>query len=206
MQHFGTGEIGNDGIHDIDYARWGLGVESHPTFVAAAGGRYFYDDEAEFPDTQQVNFEYPATNNSGKKRLLIYEERLWSTNYPHQCDSGVEFYGTQGQMFMSRRGKLQVRLDRNKQHALDVPLVPQDTAAHVADFLNAIRTDRLPNADAEIAHLTTSLCHLGNLSIRLGRALNFDPQQETFINDTEADTFLGRTYQDNHWAAPRRIG
>jgi predicted dehydrogenase len=206
LQHFGTGEIGNDGIHDIDYARWGLGVESHPTFVAAAGGRYFYDDEAEFPDTQQVNFEYPATNNSGKKRLLIYEERLWSTNYPHQCDSGVEFYGTQGQMFMSRRGKLQVRLDRNKQHALDVPLVPQDTAAHVADFLNAIRTDRRPNADAEIAHLTTSLCHLGNLSIRLGRALNFDPQQETFINDTEADTFLGRTYQDNHWAAPRRIG
>jgi predicted dehydrogenase len=202
-RHFGTGEIGNDGVHDIDYARWGLGVETHPSFVAAVGGRYFFDNAAEFPDTQQVCYEYAAGGKSGKKRMLIYEERLWSTSYPHNCDSGVEFYGTEGQMFLSRRGKIEIVLDGSGRHAVDVPLQAQDTDAHVADFVDAIRNSRRSNADAEIAHLTTSLCHLGNIAIRLGRALHFDPVQEQFLDDTEANELLTRTYRDGHWAVPK---
>ena len=163
-RHFGTGEIGNDGIHDLDYARWGLGVETHPTLISGAGGRFLYDNGAEFPDTQQVTFEYPASNGV-RQRLLIYEERLWSTNYPHNCDSGVEYYGTKGQMFLSRRGKIQVLLDRNRPHSVDVPLQKQDTSAHVANFVTAVRGLSPPHAGAEVAHLTTSLCHLGNLAI-----------------------------------------
>ena len=205
LRHFGTGEIGNDGVHDIDYARWGLGVETHPSFIAAAGGRYLYDNGAEFPDTQQICFEYPASGDSGNQRMLIYEERLWSTNYPHNCDSGVEYYGTKGQMFLSRRGKIEVLLDRNKRRPVDVPLQPQDTGDHVADFIDAIRNDRKPNADVEIAHHTTSLCHLGNIAIRLGKTLRFDPQQERFIDDREADGLLDRTYRDGHWAVPNRV-
>jgi predicted dehydrogenase len=205
LRHFGTGEIGNDGVHDIDYARWGLDVETHPSFISAVGGRYLYDNGAEFPDTQQVNFEYPAGENAGKKRILIYEERLWSTNYPHNCDSGVEYYGTKGQMFLTRRGKIQVLLDRNKPQPVDVPLKAQDTADHVADFIDAIRNNRRPNADATTAHLTTSLCHLGNLAIRLGRALRFDSQEERFVEDKEADGLLDRSYRDDHWAAPKLV-
>lgn len=205
FRHFGTGEIGNDGIHDIEYARWGLGVETHPSLITGAGGRYFYQNGAEFPDTQQVTFEYAPTGDSETRKILIYEERLWSTNYPHNCDSGVEFYGTKGQMFLSRRGKLEVLLDRNKRHPVDVELKPQDTEAHVADFIDAIRNGRQPNANEEVAHLTTSLCHLGNIAIRLGRALRFDPDAERFPNDPEADTLLTRTYRDGHWAAPREV-
>jgi predicted dehydrogenase len=55
---FGTGDIGNDGVHDIDIARWGLGVDTHPTRVAALGGKYFFDDDQQFPDTQYISFEY----------------------------------------------------------------------------------------------------------------------------------------------------
>ena len=202
LRHFGTGEIGNDGVHDIDYARWGLGVETHPSFIAAVGGRYLYDNTAEFPDTQQVCFEYPAGGELDKKRMLIYEERLWSTNYPHNCDSGVEYYGTKGQMFLTRRGKIQVLLDRNQRQSVDVPLKPQDTGDHVADFIDAIRNDRKPNADIEIAHHTSSLCHLGNIANRLGRSLRFDPQRERFTEDGEANGLLKRTYRDGHWAVP----
>ncbi len=204
LRRFGTGEIGNDGIHDIDYARWGLGVEGHPQFISAAGGRYEYDDTAEFPDTQHVCFEYPAPAAGGKQRMLVYEERLWSTNYPHNCDSGVEFYGTAGQMFLSRRGKCEVLLDRNQRADLDVPLKPQDTPDHVANFVAAIRGEQQANADVEIAHLTTSLCHLGNIAMRLGRSLRFDPERERFIDDAEADALLARSYRQGHWAVPKQ--
>ncbi len=202
---FGTGEIGNDGIHDIDYARWGLGVETHPAFIAAVGGRYFFDNGAEFPDTQQVCFEYPAGGKSDKKRMLIYEERLWSTIYPHNCDSGVEFYGTEGQMFLSRRGKIEVLRGRSERQSLDVPLKPQDTDAHAADFIDAIRTGRRPNADVEIAHLTTSLCHLGNIAVQLGRSLRFDSERERFLDDEQANGLLARSYRDGHWAVPKNV-
>ena len=87
---------------------WGLGVETHPSKIVALGGKFFFDDDQEFPDTQQVTFEYPSDGKPGNRRMLIYEQRLWSTNYPYNCDSGAEFYGTKGLMFLSRRGKVQV--------------------------------------------------------------------------------------------------
>ncbi|MDP6446884.1 MAG: Gfo/Idh/MocA family oxidoreductase [Pirellulaceae bacterium] len=198
-RHFGTGEIGNDGIHDIEYARWGLGVDQHPQRIAGMGGRYTYHNGAEFPDTQQVCYEFAAENGSDKQ-MLIYEERLWSTNYPHNCDSGVEFYGDRGQMFLSRRGKCEVHLDRNQRKPLDIKLEAQNTNSHIADFIDAIRNKRRSNADIELGHLTTSLCHLGNIAIRLGRNLQFDHAAEQFKDDQEANSLLVRTYRDDHWA------
>ena len=205
LRHFGTGEIGNDGVHDIDYARWGLGVETHPSFISAAGGRYFFDNGAEFPDTQQICYEYAANNPGGKKRMLIYEERLWSGVYPHNCDSGAEFYGTKGQMFLSRRGKLEVLLDGKGREKLDVPLQEQNTDDHVADFIDAIRTGRKANANAEVAHLTTSLCHLGNIAMQVGQSLRFDPEQERFVDSPAANELLARKYHEGHWAVPKGV-
>lgn len=203
-REFGAGEISNDGVHDIDYARWGLGVEGHPSFISAAGGRYVYHNGADFPDTQQVCFEY-AVEGIPSRKLLIYEQRLWSTNYPYNCDSGVEFYGTKGRMFLTRRGKLEVVLDGNKPHPVDVPLEPQNTQSHVADFIDAIRDHRPTNANAEVAHLTTALCHLGNIATELGRALRFDPDKERFLGDEEANAMLSRPYRPGHWAAPGSV-
>ena len=200
--HFGTGDMGNDGVHDIDYARWGLGVDTHPELISAAGGKYFFDDDQEFPDTQQVNFEYNVDGDPQQRKMLIYEQRLWSTNYPHNCDSGVEFYGTAGQMFVSRRGKLEVRGPRNAVIDLDIELTPQDDAAHTANFVDSIREGKTPTAEIEVGHLSTALCHLGNLAARLGRSLKFDPQAERFVDDDEANLLVSRKYRPDHWAMP----
>jgi predicted dehydrogenase len=200
--HFGTGDMGNDGVHDIDYTRWGLGVDTHPSKVVALGGKFFFDDDMEFPDTQQVTFEYPGSGQPGDRKMLIYEQRLWSTNYPHNTDSGAEFYGTKGQMFLSRRGKILVQADGNK--AVEVKIAPegQNDAAHVKNLCDAIRGDAKLNADALTGHLSTSLCHLGNIATRLGRSLDFDPKSEQILHDDEANALVKREYRE-HWARPQ---
>lgn len=202
--HFGTGDMGNDGVHDIDYARWGLGVTTHPSFVSAAGGKFFFNDDQEFPDTQQVSFEYPGDGTTGNRRILIYEQRLWSTNYPYNVDSGVEFYGTKGQMFLSRRGKIQVTGDRNARIKVNVTPEAQNEVKHVKNFLHCVRTGESPNAEIEIGHLSASLCHLGNLATRLGRSLRLDPKTERIADDKEADALLGRQYRA-HWGTPKGV-
>lgn len=202
--HFGTGDMGNDGVHDIDYTRWGLGVETHPTKVVALGGKFMYDDDQEFPDTQQVTFEYPGDGKPGNRKLFIYEQRLWSSNYPHNTDSGAEFYGTKGQMFLSRRGKLEVINEGNKPVPTSVKPEAQNDAAHVQNFCDAIRTGAKLNADVLTGHLSTSLCHLGNIATRLGRSLTFDPPKEQIIGDDEANALIRRPYRD-HWATPKNV-
>ena len=202
--HFGTGDMGNDGVHDIDYTRWGLGVDTHPTKVSALGGKFMFDDDQEFPDTQQVTFEYPGDGQPGNRKLFIYEQRLWSSNYPHNTDSGAEFYGTKGQMYLSRRGKLEVLSDRNQPVPVSVKPEAQNDAAHVQNFCDAIRTGAKLNADALTGHLSTSLCHLGNIATRLGRSLTFDPQKEVFVGDEEANALVRRPYRD-HWATPKNV-
>ena len=200
--HFGTGDMGNDGVHDIDYARWGLGVTNHPTRVTAVGGKFFFHDDQQFPDTQQVAFEYSNEGEVDGNRVLIYEQRLWSTNYPHNVDSGAEFYGTAGQMFLSRRGKIQVWGDRNKPLDVDVTPEAQNADKHIANFLSSIRTGEPPNADVNIGHLTSSLCHLGNIAVRLGKSFDFDAKSELAPNDPDVNKLLGRSYRD-HWGKPR---
>jgi predicted dehydrogenase len=200
--HFGAGDMGNDGVHDLDYTRWGLGVNTHPDKISAQGGKYHIDDETEFPDTQQVTFEYSGDGKVGSKRMLIYEQRLWSTNFPHNCDSGAEFYGTKGQMFLSRRGKIEVLGDRNVPVKLDVKPEPQNDAAHAMNLCDALRNGTSLNADALTGHLSTSLCHLGNIATRLVRSLKFDPQQESIVGDDEANLLIRREYRD-HWGRPK---
>lgn len=200
--HFGAGDMGNDGVHDLDYTRWGLGVNRHPVKVSALGGKFRFDDDSEFPDTQQVTFEYAAEDSADQRRLLIYEQRLWSSNYPHNVDSGAEFYGAKGQMFLSRRGKIEVLDEGNAKVDIDVKPEEQNDVAHVLNFVEAIRGNATLNADALTGHLSTSLCHLGNLSTRLGRTLTFDPEKEQLVGDDEANAMVRRGYRE-HWGTPR---
>jgi hypothetical protein len=136
--------------------------------------------------------------------MLIYEQRLWSTNYPYNCDSGAEYYGTAGQMFLSRRGKIQVLADRNKPITVDIKPGGQDDVAHVKNFCDAIRNGGKLNGDALTGHLTTTLCHLGNIATRLGRSLTFDPAKEQFVGDDEANAMVHRQYRE-HWGTPRGV-
>jgi predicted dehydrogenase len=202
--HFGTGDMGNDGVHDIDYTRWGLGVETHPTRIVAIGGKYVLDDDGQFPDTQQVTFEYPGDGTFGSQRMLVYEQRLWSSNYPHNCDSGAEFYGSNGEMLLSRRGKIQVFDKTRKAIAVDIKPEAQNDVAHIANFCDAIRGDGKVTCDALTGHMSTSLCHLGNIATRVGRSLQFDPKTEHIVGDAEADALVHREYRE-HWGTPKGV-
>jgi len=205
---FGTGDMGNDGVHDVDYARWGLGVETFPSRITAVGGKYYFDDDQQFPDTLTAVFEYPGDGSVGKVRQLIFEMRIWSTNYPNNCDSGAEFYGTEGKMFLSKRGKLEILDSRNRRIEAAEPKnpPPEKLGSHQEDFLDAIRNDRRPNADIEVGFHSAALCNLGNLAVRLGRSLQFDPQRQQIVGDDEAGRMLSREYrQGGHWAVPKGV-
>ncbi|MCC6144781.1 MAG: Gfo/Idh/MocA family oxidoreductase, partial [Candidatus Hydrogenedentes bacterium] len=93
---YGGGDFVNDGVHQVDVARWGLGV-AYPKLVTGSGGQLFYDDDHQTPDTQLITFEYPDV-------YLVYEMRLW-TEYPMEgITNGVIFYGDNGIMTIEGEG------------------------------------------------------------------------------------------------------
>ncbi len=206
--NFGTGDIGNDGAHEMDMARWGLGVKGLPSSVMAVGGKYYFDDDQQFPDTATCAFEWPGDGTVGRRKQLIFEMRIWSGNYPYNCDTGVEFYGTKGMLFVSKRGKLQMWDDSNQLVSDPKPQNPVTPARnHQVDFLQAIADSRRPTADIAIGHDSTALIHLANIAVRTGRSLQVDPDQQTIMNDQAASGMLTRNYRDGgHWSVPTGTG
>jgi predicted dehydrogenase len=202
--NFGCGDMGNDGVHDIDLACWGLGVDSHPTSVVALGGKYFFDDDQQFPDTQYVVFEYAGDGKVGHKRQLVFEQRIWSPYVQEGFENGNAFYGTQGMMLLGKRGGYKIFGPRNK-------LIEEVTAgepnlpAHHQNFIDCVRSGQRPHADIEINHLSSALCHLGNIATRTGVALQFDPAAERVTNHPDAAALVRRKYRDGHWAVPKGV-
>ena len=196
---FGTGDMGNDGVHDLDIARWGLGVTTHPSRIAALGGKYFFDDDQQFPDTQNVLFEYAPSAEDGRQRQLIFEQRIWAPYFEQGYENGNAFYGTNGFMLLGKHGGWKLIGARNKlrEQMSGTP----DLRAHHDDFFRCIREGGTPNADIEIGHLSSSLCHLGNIATRIGRVLEFDPKHEQIVGDGEANAMLSREYR-KHWGRP----
>ena len=136
--------------------------------------------------------------------MLVYEQRIWSTNAPFNVDGGIEFFGTEGRLLLSKRGKVEFLGDRNQK--LNVK-VPQDLTLRVADhqqnWIDCIRSGKRPNADVEIAHRAATAVHLGNLATRLGRSLRFDPDTQRILDD-QSQSLLKRTYRDGgHWSVPQ---
>jgi predicted dehydrogenase len=205
--NFGCGDVGNDGIHELDYALWGLGVDSHPSVISAAGGKYFFDDDQEFPDTMQVTFEFPGSGKPGSRRMLIYEQRLWSTSYPFNVDSGAEYIGTKGRMFLSKRGKFEVRGERNSPLDAKLDSVPKASAQqNLQNWVDCIKSEGKPHANIDIAHRTATAAHLANIAIRTGRTIHFDPAREQIAGDDEANALLTRKYRkDGHWGIPHGV-
>ena len=198
--NFGCGDMGNDGVHDIDIARWGLGVDTHPSRVSAMGGKYFFDDDQEFPDTQTALFEYDLGN--GKKKQLIFEQRLWSPYVQEGNENGNAFYGTKGMMILGKHKGWQIFGPRNEPG--EKMFSSLDATPHHRNFLDGIRDGKDQHAGIESGHHSATLVHLGNIATRLGRTLNFDPAKEQILNDPEANALTRRKYRD-HWAAPKGV-
>ncbi|MBL7187783.1 MAG: Gfo/Idh/MocA family oxidoreductase [Phycisphaerae bacterium] len=184
---YGTGDTGNDGVHQIDIARWGLGVEL-PNAVSCSGGQLLYDDDHQTPDTQIATFEYDDV-------YLMYEMRLW-TPYPLEGhDNGDMFYADKGTMSIGRNG-WQVTFKNGKPG----PSGPRGSTPHAANFIKAVRSRKASdlNADVEVGHHSATLCHLANIAMRVGRRLRFDPRRERFTADPEANTYLTKKYRKGY--------
>jgi predicted dehydrogenase len=205
--NFGTGDIGNDGAHELDIARWGLGVEGLPSTATALGGKYYFDDDQQFPDTATCVYEWPGNGSVGQRRQLIFEMRIWSKTLPYNCDTGIEFYGTDGMLFVSKRGKMQLWDNSNRLVADPKPKEEVVLAKnHQVDFLNAIAVGEKPAADIAIGHDSVALIHLANIAVRTNRALKLHLTKDLIAGDDEAQAMLSRTYREGgHWAVPKGV-
>jgi predicted dehydrogenase len=199
---YGAGDMGNDGVHDIDVGVWGMGLETLPNRVAALGGKYFFDDDQEWPDTQYVVCEYDAGNGAKKPRQFIFEQRIWSPYVQEDYENGCAFYGTKGLLIIGHSVGWKLYAERNKlveemKGSVTLPV-------HHQNFIDSVLGKAKPAASAEVGHISASICHLTNISTRLRKTIEFDPAKEQITNSPEANGMLRRKYRD-HWGTPKGV-
>ncbi len=196
--HYGSGDIGNDGVHELDIARRALGVEL-PTMVSGMGRKLYFDDDQQTPDTMNITYEF------GDK-VMFYEQRLWNPYGLEGCDNGVAVYGDKGVAqfghFRGRNWGYRVIDDSGKEiHQEQHPDNSIDTP-HARNFLDCMRSRQRPRVDIEEGHWATALAHLGNIVARTGRPVKFDAKTESIPGDEEANRLVARAYRA-HWATPK---
>jgi predicted dehydrogenase len=186
---YGTGDLGNDGVHRIDYCRYVMGPEGMPTAIGASGGKLFFtDDDQEWPDTLLVQYEYPG-------QILQYEMRLWSKPKLFGATEGAVVYGEDGWLSLTNTGwKAFDAADKLVKQGETSGSEAQQ--AHVRNFLDAVRSRRRDSLNQEIAsgHVSTAMCHAGHIAWRTGKKLRFDPRSEAF-DDPEANRYVGRDHR-----------
>jgi len=196
---YGNGDIGNQGIHEMDIARWGLGVK-YPTKVSAIGGHFMFDDDQETPNTLTSTFEF---NDGGKKKMLVFEVRHWMTNLEagiHEFDKstpsnciGNLFYGSKG--FLAMDGYDRYKTWMGKEQELGPAM--KEGGDHFANFINAVRSRKREDLKCEIEEgsISTTLVHLANISYKLGRTVHFDAASYSCTGDAEANKMFKRDYR-----------
>lgn len=202
---YGTGDLGNDGVHRLDLAAWALSAACEaqgesplglPNTVSTGGGKWYFDDMQEWPDTLQVNYEYHGQNS----RLLTYEMRIW-TPYGFLGESeGAAVYGDKGSIIISNSAWKAFGPGNT---VLAEGAGDSDEAGHVQNFLDCVKSRQRPNADLEtVGHPSSLLCHMGNVASRVQRKLTFDAKSESFVNDPEANALRTRPEYRKPWVLP----
>jgi predicted dehydrogenase len=183
---YGTGDIGNDGVHQIDVARWGLNV-GLPKAVTAPGGQLFYDDDHETPDTQIATYEYDNC-------ILVFEMRLWTDYKMDGHDNGVIFYGDKGTVEVGRDGCFVTFIGEERKQLGG----SHDFAANIRNFLDCVKTNDPRGLNAPISEgaLSAMLSNLGNVATRVNRRIQFDSERFACVGDDEANGLLTRDYRE----------
>ena len=201
FHRWGTGEICNNGTHEIDVARWALGVD-FPVRVTSVGGRYHFDDDWEFPDTQEACFEFAG----GK--TIIWQGQSCNGLPTFGRDRGTAILGTTGSVVMDRdgyvvydvKGKVvKQSLAARAGDGLNTHADDDMTVLHIANFVDAIRTGAALHQPIEEGAKSVLLGHLGNIAQSTGRALRTDPKSGRIVGDEEAMKFWQRAYAPG-WA------
>jgi predicted dehydrogenase len=200
---YGAGDIGNDGVHNIDVGVWGLQLKTLPNRVAALGGKSFFDDDQEWPDTQYVVCEYDAGNGGKKPRQFTFEQRIWSPYVQEGYENGNAFYGTKGMLIIGHTVGWTLYGERNK--VIEQMTGRVDLPAHHQNFIDAILKGSALAAPAEVGHISAGICHLANISTRLRTTLEFDPLKEVVTNTPQGNALVKRKYRPNHWAVPKGV-
>jgi predicted dehydrogenase len=203
FRHYGAGDMGNDGVHDIDVSVWGMGFDTLPNRTAALGGKLFFDDDQEWPDTQYVVCDYDAGNGGPKARQFIFEQRIWSPYVQEGYENGAAFYGTKGMLVIGHTVGWKLYGERNK--PLEEMTGKVDLPGHHQNFINAVLKGDKPAAPASVGHISAGLVHLANISATLRKTVELDPKTETVTNSPDANALLRRTYRTGHWAVPKGV-
>jgi predicted dehydrogenase len=190
----GNGDIGNQGIHEMDVARWGLG-RGLPKSVVSTGGKYVYEDDQETPNTQIATFDY------GDAELVFEVRGLNTGGEANITPGGANFVGniwlgSKGYMSLDHQG-FQIFLgDKREPGEASKPTEKGDTKEHMVNFLEAVKSRNMKDLHGEVAEGVTSavLVHMANTSYRLGRKLAFDPNTEKYVKDAEANAMLTRPH------------
>ncbi len=187
---FSGGDLAACGIHQIDLACMLLGDPGMPRSVAASGGRlHFKGDDAEVPDTQVIQFEFPGmvvtmeqTNYPGYMRKITNRNADVFPHWPH-CATRIELYGSKEQMVIGRHGGGWQAFTAGGKVAAEKHGRHPDPW-HQENFVDSIKTRKAPNSDVELLHASTALVHLGNIATRVGHAkLAFDDKTEQFAGE-----------------------
>ncbi|WP_421873325.1 Gfo/Idh/MocA family protein [Marinoscillum sp.] len=199
FRSWGTGEIHNNGTHEIDVCRWALGV-GLPSRVVSTGGRLHFDDDWEYYDTQVANFEYP----DGKS--IVWEGKSCNGMKLYGRGRGAIIHGTQGSILLDREGYQLLDLQGNelsfmKEESPGTSASTQDTSGfdgltvkHIQNFVNTIAGREELNAPIDDASLSTHMCHLGNIAQDLKVSLDVD-ETGAIINNEAATNLVKRTYE-----------
>ncbi|HUV68926.1 MAG TPA: Gfo/Idh/MocA family oxidoreductase [Terracidiphilus sp.] len=213
---YGNGDLGNQGVHQIDVARWGMGVK-FPNKVSAMGGHFMFDDDQQTPNDLNCSFEFDLPE--GKRKAINFEVRHWITN--HEAEIGTVALGTPapknangqpklgpmsgshntvGNIFYGSKGYLSTGdedattfvswLGRDQEQQ---PAVKGGVELdHFKNFIECVtsRNAAALNAPIEEGHISCAMIHLANASYRLGRTLNFEPETQQVIGDDEANRLL----------------
>lgn len=201
---YGNGELGNQGVHQLDIMRWALDLHEHPSRVQSMGGKFIHRDAQETPNAQSICYEY-----MGRDLYLNFEIRPWisnveagiGVNWPtHGVCTGLIFYGSEGYMVLPHYSAYYTFLGRKKEPGpfAEDPTDKIRNQPHFDNFIQAVRSRKVSDltADVEEGHKSSLMAHLGNISYRLKRQVEFDSDKEQIINDPEANALLSRTYRE----------
>jgi predicted dehydrogenase len=203
---YGTGDLGNDGVHRLDMAVAVFNAASEaqgdqplgmPNRISAHGGKWYFDDAQEFPDTLQASYEF---GSGMATKLLTYEMRIWAP-YPYLGESeGAAVFGDQGYIVI---GNSRWTAYGRKGELLAEGTGRSHEAPHVQNFVDCIKSREKPWCDLEtVGHPASVLCHAGNIAARVGRSLTFNAETETFDGDDQANALRGRLEYRKPWVLP----
>ena len=205
LKPYGNGELGDQGVHQLDIIRWALDLDTHPSRVQSMVTSNFRPTSDEDTGGQQVMACLYATKDEGRDLMVQFETRDGYTNdeagmgttYPfvdHRNVAGVIFLGTEGYLIIPDYSSYHTFLGPKRElgPSGSVPGAPMMDLDHFQNWIAAVRSRKAEDlyADIKEGHKSASICHLANIAAETGSTLPFDPAKERFVDNVEADRLV----------------